>query len=268
MRRNPRTESRQGRLAPCLALAALLVVAPTTIAAQGLGLMNQSSDAPLEVDADDGIEWNQKKKIYVARGNVRATQEDVTLYTDRLTAHYREASGKSSQIWRINVDGRVRVESPNETAYGDNGVYDIDRGILLLTGRNLRLEMPDSRLTARDSLEYWEKQQLAVARGKAYAEQAQNRLWGDILSAYLYKDQRGKTAVQRIEAFGHVRVTTPQDVVVGDQGLYDVETRTAILCGAVKINRGGDLVTGKVAEVNLTTGRARIRPGRCTFTVK
>ena len=42
----------------------------------------------------------------------------------------------------------------------------------------------------------------------------------------------------------------------------------AILCGAVKINRGGDLVTGKVAEVNLTTGRARIRPGRCTFTVK
>ena len=108
----------------------------------------------------------------------------------------------------------------------------------------------------------------AEDQGKAYAEQAQNRLWGDILSAYLYKDQRGKTAVQRIEAFGHVRVTTPQDVVVGDQGLYDVETRTAILCGAVKINRGGDLVTGKVAEVNLTTGRARIRPGRCTFTVK
>ena len=125
-----------------------------------------------------------------------------------------------------------------------------------------------AKITARDSLEYWERRQMAVARGKAHAKQGTNQLWADILSAYLHKDRQGKTKIRRIEAFDRVRLETVQDVVVADRGLYNLDIRTAILCGSVTIIRGDNKLTGQVAEVNLTSGRARLRPGPCSFTVK
>ncbi|MFQ5955472.1 MAG: LptA/OstA family protein, partial [Kiloniellales bacterium] len=183
-------------------------------------------------------------------------------------AHYREKPRGGTEIWRLDADGNVRVASPSETAYGDRGVYDIDRGILVLKGRRLRLESTDGQVTARDSLEYWEGRRMAVARGAAYAREGQNQIWADILSVYLHEDAQGKTVMQRVEAFDKVRIETPQDVVVGDLGLYNLDSRTAILCRGVTIVRGDDRLSGQVAEVNLATGRARLRPGRCAFTVK
>ena len=241
---------------------------PAALAAQGLGVLRQDSKEPLEIDAERGIEWNQAKRIYVARGNVRAAQGEVAVYAEELVAHYRDAARGGTEIFRLDADGNVRVASRSETAYGDRGVYDVDRGILVLTGRQLRLEATNAKITARDSLEYWELRQMAVARGKAHAKQGTNQIWADILSAYLHKDRQGKTAIRRIEAFDRVRLETLQDVVVGDRGLYDLDSRTAILCGSVTIIRGDHKLAGQVAEVNLASGRARLRPGKCSFTVK
>ncbi len=246
----------------------LLAVTPSAPAAQGLGILKQDSSQPLEIDAEDGIEWNQTKKIYAARGNVRATQGEVTIYADTLIAYYREKAQGGTEIWRIDADGNVRVASPTETAYGDRGVYDIDRGVLVLKGRRLRLESSDGLVTARDSLEYWEARRMAVARGAAQARQGENRIWADILSVYLHDDAQGKTVMQRVEAFDKVRIQTPEDVVVGDLGLYNLDSRTAILCGGVTIVREDNRLSGKVAEIDLVSGRARLRPGRCAFTVK
>jgi lipopolysaccharide export system protein LptA len=251
-----------------LAIAVVLGLLPAPLAAQGLGVLTRDSDEPLKIDADDGIEWNQAKKIYLARGNVRAASGEVIVFADQLTAHYRDAAHGGTEIWRLNADGNVRIASTSETAHGDHGVYDVDQGILVLTGRSLRLDATDARITARDSLEYWERRQVAVARGAAHAVQAPNQLWADVLSAYLRQDADGKTAIQRIEAFGQVRIETAQDVVLGDHGLYNLDSRTAILCDGVTIVRGNDRLTGEVAEVNLTSGRARLRPGQCSFTVK
>lgn len=251
-----------------LSILVFLAVMPAAPAAQGLGVLQQGSNEPVEIDAERGIEWNQTQKVYVARGNVRAAQGEVAVHAEVLVAHYRDAAGGGTEIFRLDADGDVRVVSRSETAYGDRGVYDVDRGILVLQGRQLRLEATDARITARDSLEYWERRQMAVARGKAHARQGTNQLWADILSAYLHKDRQGKTAVRRIEAFDRVRLETVEDVVVGDRGLYDLDTRTAVLCGGVTIIRGDNKLTGRVAEVNLTSGRARLRPGRCGFTVK
>ncbi len=251
-----------------LSILVFLISVPAALAAQGLGILRQQSDGPLEIDAEQGIEWNQAKKVYVARGNVRAVQGEVTVFADTLTAHYRETDHGGGAIWRLDAEGNVRIASPSETAYGDRGVYDIDRGILVLTGRDLRLEATDAKITARDSLEYWERRQMAVARGKADAIQGPNRIRADILSAYLHQDAEGKTAIRRIEAFGRVRFETLRDVVVGDRGLYNLASRTAILCGGVTITQGDNTINGQVAEVNMATGVARIRPGACTFTVK
>jgi len=252
-----------------LSVLLFLAVMPAALAAQGLGILQQDSKQPLEIDAERGIEWNQTQRVYVARGNVRAAQGEVAVYAEMLVAHYRDATGGGgTEIYRLDADGDVRVVSRSETAYGDRGVYDVDHGILVLNGRRLRLEATDAKITARDSLEYWERRQMAVARGEAHAKQGTNQLWADILSAYMHKDRQGKTAIRRIEAFDRVRLETVEDVVVGDRGLYNLDSRTAILCGGVTIIRGDNKLAGQVAEVNLVSGRARLRPGKCSFTVR
>ena len=76
---------------------------------------------------------------------------------------------------------------------------DVAKGILILTG-GTRLETETDRITARDSLEYWEKQNLAVARGNAIAIRGENRLRADVLTAHFAKDGRGQSRVRQVDA--------------------------------------------------------------------
>ena len=230
---------------------------PSTLQAQGIGLPGQSRNTPLEINADEGIEWQQKTQTYIARGNARAAQGDVAVHADTLTAYYREKQGGGTTIWRIDAENRVRIVSPTQRAFGDKGIYDVDNGILVLTG-NVRMETDTDRITARDSLEYWEKRNLAVARGNAVAERGENKLRADVLTAYFVKDAKGKSRVKQVDAFDNIVITTPDEIVRSDRAVYDVETGIAKLTGSVKITRGANQLNGEYAEVNLNTGVSRL----------
>ncbi|MFI4987535.1 MAG: hypothetical protein ACHQF3_08840, partial [Alphaproteobacteria bacterium] len=65
--------------------------APGTGAAAGdnvLGLPGQNNGMPVTVEAEQGIEWQQEKQEYIARGNAKAVRGDVTVYGQVLTAYY------------------------------------------------------------------------------------------------------------------------------------------------------------------------------------
>ena len=98
----------------CAALALLcplLLGAPA--AAQGLkGL--QSGDQPLEINAEDGIEWRRNEQLYIARGNAEAIRGELTLYADVMTAHYDRSETGDTDIDRIDVEGNVRIVSPSQ----------------------------------------------------------------------------------------------------------------------------------------------------------
>ena len=241
-------------------LSAVAVVTISLCAAalaQGIGLPGQSRNTPLEINADQGIEWQQKTKAYIARGNARAAQGDVAVHADTLTAYYREKDGGGTSIWRIDAENNVRIVTPTQRAFGNKGVYDVDNGILVLTG-NVRMETETDRITAQDSLEYWEKRNLAVARGNAIAERGDNKLRADVLTAHFFKDAKGKSRVRKIDAFDNIVITTPDEIVRSNRGVYDVETGIAKLTGSVKITRGTNQLNGEYAEVNLNTGVSRL----------
>lgn len=254
--------SRRSALVPFFPVLTLVMISlpsiwPSTAQAQGIGLPGQSRNTPLEINADEGIEWQQKTQAYIARGNARAAQGDVAVHAETLTAYYREKQGGGTTIWRIDAEKKVRIVSPTQRAYGNKGVYDVDNGILVLTG-NVRMETDTDRITARDSLEYWEKRSLAVARGNAIAERGENKLRADVLTAHFFKDAKGKSRVRQIDAFDNIVITTPDEIVRSNRGVYDVETGIAKLTGSVKITRGTNQLNGEYAEVNLNTGVSRL----------
>ena len=71
--------------------------------AQSLNFGGGASDLPIEIYADDGIEWQQENLVFLARGNARAVRGEVTVFGDELRAYYRENPDGSNDIWRLDA---------------------------------------------------------------------------------------------------------------------------------------------------------------------
>jgi lipopolysaccharide export system protein LptA len=237
------------------ALLSLLAIAIASPAAAQLTPFGEPADkndkAPLEITADGTLEWLQDARAYVARKNAVATRGPSTVHADTLTAFYRESpkdakkpapehkkgdpsDADPGQIWRVIAEGGVKIENNGRTAYGDRAVYDVDKKVVVLTGGDLKVITPIETVTAKDSIEYWEDTETAVARGQALARKREDTLAGDVLVAHFTKDEKGSTSLHQVEGFGNVVITTPKDVVRGAHGTYDMRTRRATIAGPAK----------------------------------
>tara|TARA_B100001142_G_C14030722_1_gene538010 strand:- start:13 stop:516 length:504 start_codon:yes stop_codon:yes gene_type:complete len=93
------------------------------------------STLPIEVIADElEVKQNENKAIF--SGNVDALQGNMVLRADSLIVYYHDKNDGTDQqgISRIDAAGNVFVSSPNETARGTNGVYNVDKKIIILIG--------------------------------------------------------------------------------------------------------------------------------------
>ncbi|NKB50549.1 MAG: hypothetical protein GKS02_14425 [Alphaproteobacteria bacterium] len=247
-------------LAYITALATMMAVAvPTVAQAQSLGFGRGNSD-PIHIEASEGIEWQRNNQVYIARGEARASQGGVTVEADELVAHYRATESGSDEIYKIDANGNVRILSDTETATSDKAVYDVVKGVLIMTGEQVRLVTAQDTIIARDSLEYYEDRQLAVARGDALAMRDDRRVRADTLMAHFVakEGQARSSKMERIEAIGNVHLSTDTDIVTADRGDYQLNAGLATVTGDVRITRGETQLNGDRAEVNLNTGQSRL----------
>jgi lipopolysaccharide export system protein LptA len=221
-------------------------------------LFSGSENGGVEIEADDGIEWLRDLQQYRAYGNATATRGKMVLVADTLTAFYREEEGRQI-IYRLDADGNVTVTSDQSEASGDKAVYHIDKKVAVLVGDSLQLITERGTITADDSLEYWDDRRIAVARGNALVIQENYRLKAGVLTAFIEETATGKTGVTRIDATSGVHISTPTDIVTGNQGVYTVAEKKITLCGSVKITRGQNQLNGECAIVNMKTGRSRLQ---------
>lgn len=228
----------------------------------GLPAAAQELEFPLEIVADEGIEWRRDERSLVAQGKVVLTRGATELRAETVSAHYRDtASGDGQEVYRVDASGAVRISSDGTQAFGDSAAYDLDQGIFVLTGKMPRLEAADLVVTAAQNLEFWQAKNLAIARGAAVAKSRDRRIAADVISAYVDSSETGKSELRRVEAFGKVVITTAEDRASGDEAVYDARSGVATLCGDVEIRRGGSSLRGRCAEVDLNTGVSRLLGG-------
>jgi lipopolysaccharide export system protein LptA len=239
------------------------------------------SKKPITIEANQGIEWQQNNHVYIARGHATAKRGNGTVIADTLTAHYRppakaqngsktqdaakaaesdktDVLDSGSQIYLVDADGHVELSGETQHAYGDHGVYDVDAGTMVLTGKNLRLETKQDTVTARDSLEWHDKEQLAVARGNAVAIRENKRLRAETMVAEVTRDEKGAQHISRINAQGDVTVTSQDQTGRGDSGVYNVDTGITTLIGHVKLTRGQNELRGQYAVVDMNKNVYRL----------
>lgn len=185
-----------------------------------------ANDVPLEITADQALEWNQTARTYTARGNAKAQQGDFTVSGDTLTAAYEGKNNSTSDLNKVTAEGHVVILSgqagKTDRAEGTKAVYDITESVITLTG--------DSSNRPQ------------VTRGK------------DILVADEIKVFMNGQEMERAEAMGSVQISTGgEQKASGDKAIYTKATNTAELIGTVKIMQGYNWIEGDYAKMNLTT---------------
>ena len=140
-------------------------------------LMAVANDAPIEVLADEALEWDRVNRTVVARGNAVVTQADSHIKAPSITALYSqdgdamtietvtaqpdavltrpsevlnarmlEADFNDGILSTVTATDQVVLKTENETLYGDRAVYDAQKRIIIVTG-NVRIEQDQNILT-------------------------------------------------------------------------------------------------------------------------
>lgn len=224
------------------------------------------SDEPLEITADGSLEWHRNQTQFIARKNALAKQGDVSISSDLLTADYRETKETSIEIWQVQADGNVVINSKTSNATGQRAVYNLDQGYAEMTGDNLKLMTPDQTVTAQDRFEYWVTagRLLAIGNAQLITQDEKGRintLTADKLAAVLKDNPQGRRELSTLEAEGNIIIKTPTETLSGQKGIYNRATNTAQITGDVSIRRGPNVLQGERAEINMTTNVSKMFGG-------
>lgn len=233
------------------------VPSPKTAAAPSPAFFG-GAGGDLDITADNSLEWHENERMYVARGHAVATRGDVTVKADVLRAFDRKKPDGSSEVWRMEAQGNVHIINKGSEAFGSKADYDIDTRRAVLSGEGLRYITKHDVVTASQSLEFYEVDNKAVAKGDAQAVRDDRKVRADEMVAYFKKDAKGEQATDRLEAKGNVHITTKDDVVFCREVTYYPNENRALLTGGVSITRGANQIQGEKAETNFKTGVSRI----------
>jgi len=231
---------------------------PVTIFGQGLSLSNNSKNTPIEILADKGIEWQKEKEILVATGNAKASRDGVTVEAEIIRAFYRKKTKGGADLYRIDAAGGVKVYSSKESIVGQTAVLNLDKSIFLIKGTKVKYSSKDGKILADKQMEYWERQNMAIARGNAVATQRGKTIKADVLKARFIQNKKGEQKLDIIEAFDNVFIINGNDRLRADRGIYRVRLGKAKLTRNVTIVRGENVLRGDQAEVNLNTGVSKL----------
>lgn len=226
--------------------------------AGGLDLASGSKDMPIEITADNGIEWEKNKEILIASGNAKASRGGITVLAEVLRAYYRKKTTGGTDLYRLDAAGGVKIFSDTESMEGQTAVLDFEQAILKVDGKKVIYKAGPDTITANQQMEYWERQKMAVARGNAVAIHKGKTLRADVLKALLRKNKTGRSEVYIIEAFNNVLIVSDKDRLRSDSAIYKLDSGIVTLKENVSIIRENSILNGDLAEINLKTGISKL----------
>ncbi len=238
----------------------LICVSSTLIESQQLSNLD-NNDKPIEIFADEGIEWHKNKNKYVAIGNAKATSGSMTLQSDVIEAFYEEKNSSDMNITEVRAKKNVIIEDNKmKIVGGEYAEYNIFKDYFLIKGKNIILTSESNILKSNEKLEYWRSKNIAIATGKAEAKKDREFIvLADKLVWYLHETKK-KTEVKKLLGFKNVSIKTNNEVAFSDKAIYNNDTEICKLFGNVKLQRGESFLLGEYAEVDLKRGISKLLP--------
>lgn len=111
----------------------------------GLGL---SSKEPIQIESDR-LDIDDDASSATFNGNVNVVQGDTLLKSGKMVVYYAgggSVSAGATDIEKIEVSGSVVLQSGNQTATADSGLFNMVAQTLVLTGKKVVLSQGDNIL--------------------------------------------------------------------------------------------------------------------------
>lgn len=122
--------------------------------------------------------------------------------------------------------------------------------------KNHNIDAPIDFDAAR--IEVRDKDNQALLSGDVKIRQAAMSLDADTVKIYYLRPKTGDPQVQRLDANGNVRLTSPTERATGRSGVYDVTGKQITLIGNVVLTRGESVLRGQRLAVDLESGRSTL----------
>ena len=95
--------------------------------------VNKESSSELSVEADISLEWFEKEKYYLAKGNVLLKKDGLTLKANIVKADYAAENGENV-LKKITAKDKVVLTKDKSEANGQFMTYDIAKKIAMISG--------------------------------------------------------------------------------------------------------------------------------------
>ena len=123
-----------------------------------------------------------------------------------------------------------------------------------LRGHDTRapIDIDAARIEVRD------RDNQAIFSGDVRVDQGSMTLNAATMRVFYERAGGGNLTINRLDAEGGVRLTSPSERASARLGIYDVETRQLTFVGGVVLNRGDSVLRGERLVIDLASGRSTL----------
>ena len=119
---------------------------------QSFNLATGNKKQPIEITADDGIEWQRENQLMVATGNAKAARGNATIEASTLRAYYQKNKKGETKLTKIEASQKVKIKSPTQRITGQNAIYDLEKAILVVSGKIVKLVSGSDIITSNQHI--------------------------------------------------------------------------------------------------------------------
>ncbi len=218
---------------------------------------SNNKNSELTVEADESLEWFEKEKYYLAKGNVILKKDGITLKANTIKADYVNENGENI-LKKLIAKVNVIVTKENTKATGQYMTYDVKEKIARISGPFQTFSSPSGYVESTKNIIFDDINNKAEAEGNVKIILSNKTvIYADNVKADFEPTNKSlKKAIAKgnviIEKKGKGRKSK------ADLGVYNSNDEIIRLTGNVVIINQKSKLSGSKGITNLKTGVSNI----------
>ena len=235
----------------------ILVFILSVVFSQFVWATTNNNKSELTVEADESLEWFEKEKYYLAKGNVILKKDGVTLKANIIKADYVLENGENI-LKKIIAEGKVILTKENTKATGQYMTYDIKDKIAKISGPFQTFLSPSGYVESKKNIIFDNLNNKAKAEGNVKIILSNKTvIYADNVKADFESNNKSLT---KAIAKGNVIIENKakERRSEADLGVYNSNDEIIRLTGNVVIINKKSKLSGSKGITNLKTGISNI----------
>ncbi len=222
-----------------------------------LALAQPVTDDAITVLSDHGIKCEKKKNHCISSGSVKITHRGYVITANKLVASFINAQNSHYKFDNIMLEQKVNISSTGGLqGKAQHAIYDLLHNVITLKGSPF---IQDGKFTiyTDNSFVLNRSDNTINTKGKVVIKNKDILIKTNHAKANL-RTINNKTFFHKINLYGNLIISSADEIINAEKGLYDHKSQTIILQNNVQITKSTGILKGESAVYNLVTNQCKI----------